>query len=76
MELEGTIKALGDKLDETMQASASLAGERAEIAKQREALDHLLDEVRGHMRKKDLERERAILNRQAMARAVPGINRR
>ena len=76
MELQGTIEALGDNLDRATRAAADLADDRAEVTKQREALEHILDEVREHMRKKDLERERAILNRQALARAVPGINRR
>jgi len=76
MELQGTIEALGDNLDRATRAAADLADDRAEVTKQREALEHILDEVREHMRKKDLERERAILNRQALARAVPGINRK
>lgn len=76
LELQGTIEALGESLDRATRAAADLADDRAEITKQREALEHLLDDVREHMRKKDLERERAILNRQALSRAVPGINRR
>lgn len=83
LELQGTIEALGENLDRATRAAADLADDRAEITKQREeitkqreALKHLLDEVREHMRKKDLERESAILNRQALSRAVPGINRK
>ena len=76
VELEGTIEKLGDNLDEAKKAVADLADDRAEVAKQREALKHLLDEVREHTRKKDLERESAILNRQILARAAPGINRK
>ena len=76
VELQSTIEALGDNLDKATRAAADLADDRAEVTKQREALEHLLDDVRGHMRRKDLERERAILNRQALARAVPGINRK
>ena len=76
LELQGTIEALGESLDRATRAAADLADDRAEVTKQREALEHLLDDVREHMRKKDLERERAILNRQALSRAVPGINRR
>ena len=76
LELQGTIEALGESLDRATRAAADLADDRAEVTKQRDALEHLLDDVREHMRKKYLERERAILNRQALSRAVPGINRR
>jgi chromosome segregation ATPase len=73
-ELRGTVEALGDNLDKATHEAVKHADERAEIAKQREALNHLLDDVRGHMRKKDLQRESAILNRQALAGAAPRVN--
>jgi len=69
-------EGLGENLDRATRAAAALADDRAEVAKQREAMEHLLDDVRGHMRKKDLEREGAILNRQALSRAAPRVNRR
>jgi chromosome segregation ATPase len=73
-ELRGTVEALGDNLDKATQEAVKHAEERAEIAKQREALNHLLDDVREHMRKKDLQRESAILNRQALAGVAPRVN--
>lgn len=76
VELQGIVETLGNNLDRATQAVANLADERAEIDQKREALNHLLDEVRAHMRKKDLVHESAILNRAVLARAVPGINRK
>jgi hypothetical protein len=73
-ELRGIVETLGDNLDKATQEAAKHADERAEIAKQREGLNRLLDEVREHMRKKDLQRESAILNRQALAGAAPRVN--
>ena len=60
--------------DVGLYAGQALADARAEVAKQREELQHLLDGVREHMRKKDYDRERAILNRGVLARGAPGIN--
>lgn len=74
VELRGLIEALGDKLDKASQASEALTDERAEVAKQREALQRLLDDVRSRMRRKDLELESAILNRQVLAGATPKVN--
>jgi len=73
-ELRSIVETLGDNLDKATQEAAKYADERAEIAKQREGLNHLLDGVREHMRKKDLQRESAILNRQALAGAAPRVN--
>ena len=73
-ELNSLVEALGDNRDKAAQAAADLADARAEVAKQREELQHLLDGVREHMRKKDYDRERAILNRGVLARGAPGIN--
>lgn len=79
-ELRTLVETLGDNLDKATQAaadvSASLDAERAEIAQQREALNHLLDEVRERLRRKDHERESAILNRKMLVHAAPGVNRR
>ena len=74
VELRGIIETLGDNLDKATQGAVEQEGARAEIAKQREDLNHLLDEVREHMRKKDYDRERAILNRRVLAGAAPGVN--
>jgi chromosome segregation ATPase len=73
-ELRGITETLGNNLDKAMQAATDLADERAEIAKQREALNHLLDEVRARMRKRELVNENAILNRKVLASAAPGLN--
>jgi DNA repair exonuclease SbcCD ATPase subunit len=75
-ELRSLVETLGDNLDKATQAAAARADEQAEIVKQREGLNRLLDEVREHMRKKDYDRERAILNRGVLARAAPGVNRK
>jgi hypothetical protein len=73
-ELRGIVETLGDNLDKATQAAAEHADERAEIVRQREELNHLLDKVREHMRKKDLQRESAILNRQVLAGVTPRVN--
>lgn len=74
VEFRGTIEALEAQLDGTTEATARLASERAEIAAQREALSHLLDGVREHMRRKDRVAESAILNRKVLAGATPRVN--
>jgi chromosome segregation ATPase len=73
-ELRGSVEALGANLDKATQEATRLADERAEITSQREKLNSLLDEVREHMRKKDLQRESAILNRQVLAGVTPKVN--
>jgi hypothetical protein len=71
-ELRGIVETLGDNLDKAAQATTEHADARAEIARRHEELNCLLNEVRGRMRKKDLQRESAILNRQVLAGARAG----
>jgi len=53
-----------------------LSQAREVIDAQRAELTRILDSVRVRLRKKEVEEERAILNRQALAGARPGLNRR
>jgi chromosome segregation ATPase len=73
-ELRENIEALEAQFDGAAEAAARLTSERAEIAAQREALSHLLDAVRAHMRRKDLAAESAILNRKVLASGTPRVN--
>ena len=70
-------------LDAAMVKNTELRGEldglsqaREVIAAQRAELTCILDSVRVRLRKKEVEEERAILNRQTVAGARPGLNRR
>lgn len=61
---------------ESTRRLAELAPQTALLDEQRAALNHILDSVRTRMRRKELEEERAILNRRALATATPGRNAR
>ncbi len=61
---------------ESTRRLAELAPQTALLDEQRVALNHILDSVRARMRRKELEEERAVLNRRALATATPGRNAR
>jgi hypothetical protein len=59
---------------ENSRTLATLSKERAIVDEQRAALAHILDGVRSRMRRRELEEERAVLNRKALTAAVPERN--
>lgn len=54
---------------------ADLEPRAALIEQQRADLTRLLDKVRDRMRRRELDEERAILNRQALKQVAPALNR-
>lgn len=57
-------------------ARSELARDRSLLEEQRGELAHILDGVRDRMRRRELDAERAVLNRRAVASAAPGKNHR
>lgn len=66
---EGRIKELESQLDTIKPELDLLEAKKAELTK-------LCDDVRARMRRREREEEQAILNRKAVSRSAPGLNRR
>jgi chromosome segregation ATPase len=68
------LEALGQRLDATAEQQAEIVQRQAEIAKAREDLTHILDTVRERLRRREMETERAVLNRAVLNHAAPERN--
>lgn len=66
---EGRIQELETQLDTIKPELELLDAKKAELTK-------MLDSVRDRLRRKEREEEQAILNRKAISRSAPGVNRR
>jgi DNA repair exonuclease SbcCD ATPase subunit len=69
-----TVVSLIEVHRESTRRVADLASQVVLVAEQRSALTKILDDVRDRMRRRDLDNERAVLNRKALVAAVPGRN--